>query len=112
MSDAEGAQDDMQIGAAAGVNDPGDIPWRTIGGLQGAALGDNNEGQGGTGGGGSAGGDRAAGGGVTLTKEEKRTWKNRMKKQSPSAKTTHGRKNGGNHGQARDARILAKDSYS
>jgi len=29
MSDAEGAQDDIQVGAAAGVNDPGDIPWRT-----------------------------------------------------------------------------------
>jgi len=29
MSDAEEAQDDIQVGAAAGVNDPGDIPWRT-----------------------------------------------------------------------------------
>jgi hypothetical protein len=29
MSDAEGAHDDIQVGAAAGVNDPGDIPWRT-----------------------------------------------------------------------------------
>jgi hypothetical protein len=29
MSDAEGAQDDIQVGTAAGVNDPGDIPWRT-----------------------------------------------------------------------------------
>jgi len=27
MSDAEEAQDDIQVGAAAGVNDPGDIPW-------------------------------------------------------------------------------------
>ena len=27
MSEAEGAQDDIQVGAAAGVNDPGDIPW-------------------------------------------------------------------------------------
>jgi hypothetical protein len=26
MSDADEAQDDIQIGAAAGVNDPGDIP--------------------------------------------------------------------------------------
>jgi len=113
MSDAEGAQDDMRVGAAAGVNDPGDIPCRTIGGLQGPALGDNNEVQGGTEGGVSVGGDRAAaeGPGVKLTKEEKRKWKNRMKKQSPSAKTTHGRKDGGNHGQACDARRLAKDSY-
>jgi len=29
MSDAEGVHDDMQVGEAAGVNDPGDIPWRT-----------------------------------------------------------------------------------
>jgi len=29
MSDAEGAHDDMQVGAAEGVNDLGDIPWRT-----------------------------------------------------------------------------------
>jgi len=28
MSDAEGAQDYMQVGAAAGDNDPGEIPWR------------------------------------------------------------------------------------
>jgi len=110
ISDAEGAQDDMQVCAAAGDNNRGEIPWRTIGGIQGAALGDNNEGQGGTEGGVSVGGDRAAGGGVTLTKEEKRKLTSRMKKQSPSAKTTHGRKDDGNHGQARDARRLAKDS--
>jgi len=30
------------------------------------------------------------GGGVTLTKEENLKWKTRMKKQCPSAKTTHG----------------------
>jgi hypothetical protein len=29
MSDAHGAQDDIQVGEAAGVNDPGDIPWCT-----------------------------------------------------------------------------------
>ena len=29
ISDAEGVQDDVQVGEAAGVNDPGDIPWRT-----------------------------------------------------------------------------------
>jgi len=29
MSDAEGAHDDIQVGQTAGVNDPGDIPWRT-----------------------------------------------------------------------------------
>jgi len=29
MSDAEGAHDDIQVVEAAGVNDPGDIPWRT-----------------------------------------------------------------------------------
>jgi len=29
MSDAEGAYDDIQVGETAGVNDPGDIPWRT-----------------------------------------------------------------------------------
>jgi len=29
MSDAEGAHDDMQVGAAEGVNDPGDVPWHT-----------------------------------------------------------------------------------
>ena len=57
-------------------------------------------------------GDRADRGGVTLTKEEKWKWKNRRKKQSPSAKTTHGKKDGGNHRQARDARRFAKDSYS
>jgi len=29
MSDAEGAQDDMQVGEVAEVNGPGYIPWRT-----------------------------------------------------------------------------------
>ena len=29
MSDAYGAHNDIQVGEAAGVNDPGDIPWRT-----------------------------------------------------------------------------------
>ena len=29
MSDAEGAQDEIQVGAAAGINDHGDIPLRT-----------------------------------------------------------------------------------
>jgi len=29
MSDAEGAQDNLQVGAAAGVNDPGNILCRT-----------------------------------------------------------------------------------
>jgi len=29
MSDADGAHDDIQVGEAAGVNIPGDIPWRT-----------------------------------------------------------------------------------
>jgi len=29
MSDGEGAHDDIQVGDAAGVNDPSDIPWRT-----------------------------------------------------------------------------------
>jgi len=29
MSDAEKAQDDIRVGATAGVSDPGDIPWRT-----------------------------------------------------------------------------------
>ena len=31
MSDEEEAQDDIQVGATAGVNDPGDIPWHTTG---------------------------------------------------------------------------------
>jgi len=29
MSEAEGAHDDIQVGEAAGVNDPSDIPWHT-----------------------------------------------------------------------------------
>ena len=29
MSDVEGVQDEIQVGEAAGVNDRGDIPWRT-----------------------------------------------------------------------------------
>jgi len=29
MSEAEGAQDGIQVGEAVGVNDPSDIPWRT-----------------------------------------------------------------------------------
>ena len=29
MSDAEGAHDDIHVGEAAGVNDPGDMTWRT-----------------------------------------------------------------------------------
>jgi len=29
MQDAEGAHDDIQVGAAAGVHDPSDISWRT-----------------------------------------------------------------------------------
>ena len=36
MSDAEGAQDNIQVGEAAGVNDPSDIPWRTTGWRAGA----------------------------------------------------------------------------
>ena len=28
MLDAEGAHNDIQVGAAAGVHDPSDIPWR------------------------------------------------------------------------------------
>ena len=28
MSETEGAQDDIQVGAAAGENDPGNILWR------------------------------------------------------------------------------------
>jgi len=35
MSDAEGAQDDIQVGVAAGENGPGDIPWRTTGWREG-----------------------------------------------------------------------------
>jgi len=89
MSEAEGAQDDIQVGAAAGVNDPGDIPWRMTGGPMGDVLDDDNEGEGGPQGGSSVGGDGAVGGGVTLTKEEKRKWKNRTKKPSPSTKKTH-----------------------
>jgi len=112
MSDAEGAHNNMQVGGAAGVNDPSDILWCTTVGPMGDALGDDNEGEGGPEGESSAGGDRAVGGGVTLTKEEKRKWKNRTKKQSPSTNKTHGRKDSGNHGHARDARRLAKDSYS
>jgi len=29
MSEAEGVQNTIQVGAAEGVNDPGDIPWST-----------------------------------------------------------------------------------
>ena len=29
MSDVEGAHDDIQVGEVTGVNDPGNIPWRT-----------------------------------------------------------------------------------
>jgi len=36
MSKAEGAHDDIQVGEAAGVNDPGDIPWRMTGWRAGA----------------------------------------------------------------------------
>jgi len=28
MLDAKGAQDDILVGETAGVNDPGDLPWR------------------------------------------------------------------------------------
>ena len=107
-----GAQDDIQVAAAAGSMIPGEISWHTTVGPMEDALDDDNEGEGGPDGESSVGGDRAVGGGVTLTKEEKRKWKNRTKKQSPSTKKTHGRKDGGNHGHARDARKLAKDSYS
>jgi len=31
MSDVEEAQDDIQVGAAAGVNNPSDMTWRTTG---------------------------------------------------------------------------------
>jgi len=70
MSDAEGAHDDMQVGAAVGVNDPGDIPWYTIGDLQEPAFGDNNEDQGGTEGGVSVGGNRARWRGCLADKRE------------------------------------------
>jgi len=38
MSDTEGAQDDIQVGGAPGVNDPGDIPWCTTVGLMGRCI--------------------------------------------------------------------------
>jgi len=46
MSDVEGAHDDIQVGQAAGVNNPSDIPWRMTVSLKGDALGDDvNEGE-------------------------------------------------------------------
>jgi len=38
MSDADRAHDDIQVGQAAGVNDHGDIPWRTTAWSAGAQL--------------------------------------------------------------------------
>jgi len=38
MSDAEGAQDDIQVGAAAGVSGPGDTLWRTTAWSAGGLL--------------------------------------------------------------------------
>jgi len=38
MSGAEGAQDDIQVGEAAGVNDPSDIPWRMTSWRAGAEV--------------------------------------------------------------------------
>ena len=38
MSDADGAHDDIQVGEAAGVNIPGDIPWRTTAWSAGADV--------------------------------------------------------------------------
>jgi len=99
MSDAEGAQDDIQVGSAAGVNDPGDISWRTTawsaGGenvgsvkvakragesfkqpssaMSGKTITNDLQGVaiGGNGHGeGAVGGGSAAGGGVTLTAAE------------------------------------------
>jgi hypothetical protein len=59
-------RNDIQVGAAAGVNDPGDIPWRTTVGPMGDALGDANEGEGGPEGGISVDENREAGGSVAL----------------------------------------------
>jgi len=38
MSDTEGAQDHIQAGAEARVNDSGDVPWRTTVGYLGDTL--------------------------------------------------------------------------
>jgi len=38
ITEIEGAQDDIQVGRAAGVNDPGDIPWRTTAWSAGADV--------------------------------------------------------------------------
>ena len=38
ISGAEGAQDDIQVGEAAGVNDPSDIPWRMTSWRAGAEV--------------------------------------------------------------------------
>ena len=39
ISGAEGAQDDIQVSGTSGVNDPGDIPWRTTQPRSNQALG-------------------------------------------------------------------------
>ena len=90
MSDTEGAQDDIQAGAAARVNNSGNVPWCTTVGPLGDTLGDDHEGEGGPEGGVSVAGDREAGGSVTLTKERNRRWKNRQE-QRPSTKQSPGR---------------------
>ena len=66
MSDAEGAHNNMQVGGAAGVNDPSDILWCMTVGPMGDALGDANEGGGGPEGGISVDENREAGGSVAL----------------------------------------------
>jgi len=38
MSDTDGAHDDIQVGEAAGVNDPSNIPWCTTTGALGAWM--------------------------------------------------------------------------
>ena len=148
MSEADGPHDDMQVGAAAGVNDPGDIPWRTTAwsagadvvasargakkvgasprrsssalrgntvtfNMQGAALGEKDDGEERVGRGSSVGRHRVADAGVPLTPAEKKEnrrqenqTKRATKKLSPSKRHHHGQQVVSQDEKARTARHL------
>jgi len=148
MSEADGPHDDMQVGAAAGVNDPGDIPWRTTAwsagadvvasargakkvgasprrsssalrgntvtfNMQGAALGEKDDGEERVGRGSSVGRHRVADAGVPLTpaeKKENRRQENQTKrattKPGPSKRHHHGQQVVSQDEKARTARHL------
>jgi len=136
MSDAEKVQDDIQVGEAAGVNDPGDLPLRTtawsagaedVGSaklatcaalagktvtfdLQGTALSDNDVDGERPGGGYNEGGKHVTGVNVPLTEAQKKEKRRLQQKRyrSPGHRGTTNTVGTSHHSRDRTTQQLAK----